>query len=255
MSFFTDIIILLNTITLEIGEVISDVEGAYADFIDTLTLTETIAFYIAEIALIIGIVETVIQLSTNLKTGINNHVNCGATEFSYGADNFGFTFKILWECVWEKFISFWNGECTIYYMIDIIFGIIYAIMIKLPVILIRAIFGIDLQPVVDGIYEMFILPLNDFVFLITGFYITKWDDSVTQKCFRCKGVYKGVPIYKTFNEWAQLNLCNMSQMKNGFVKIFESVIPSDKWTKWLNNENTPDGISSQEGSTNWPPFN
>ena len=50
MSFFTDIIILLNTITLEIGEVISDVEGAYADFIDTLTLTETIAFYIAEIA-------------------------------------------------------------------------------------------------------------------------------------------------------------------------------------------------------------
>jgi hypothetical protein len=48
MSFFTDIIILLNTITLEIGEVISDVEGAYADFIDTLTLTETLAFYIAD---------------------------------------------------------------------------------------------------------------------------------------------------------------------------------------------------------------
>ena len=243
----------IEGITADVEGEINIAEGAYADELDSLTLEETIALYIAEVALIVGIVEIVVQSSTNLKTGINNHVKCGATEFNYGADNFAFTFKVMWDCFWDKFVSFWNGQCTIYYIIDVIFGILYGLLVELPIILIRAILGINLQPVVNDIYEIVILPLNDLVLLVTGFEIIQWSDSVTKKCFRCKGVYRNQVYHYTFNQWAQINKCNMTQMGNGFVKIFETIIPSNKWTAWLNNDHH-DGVSSQEGSSNWPPF-
>ena len=56
-----------------------------------------------------------------------------------------------------------------------------------------------------------------------------------------------VVLYKTFNEWAKLNNCNITQMKNGFVKIFQSLIPSPKWDAWMNGQELC-------GYTNNPPF-
>lgn len=232
--------------------IIVDIEAGLGDFLDLLSRVTMIVGISLILVVVIFIITTLLMQGGNLKTGIKNHVACGSKEFSYGADNFAFTFKVMWDCFWDKFVSFWNGQCTIYYIIDIVFGIVYGVTIELPVILIRAIFGINLQPIVNDIYEMVILPLNDLVYFVTGFYIVKWDKSVTDKCFRCKGIYQtssgdDVVLYKTFNEWAQLNKCNVSQMKNGIVKMFESIIPSDKWSAWSNGQELP-------GYTNDPPF-
>jgi hypothetical protein len=255
------IIEIIEGVLIFAESAIDDIEAGLADFLDILSMITMIIAFLIFMFIIIAIIIAVGFGGSNLGRGINNHVACGSKEFDYGADNFAFTFKVMWDCFWDKFVSFWNGQCTIYYIIDIVFGIVYGVTIELPIILIRAIFGINLQPIVNDIYEMVILPLNDLVYFVTGFYIVKWDKSVTDKCFRCKGVYKmsngkDVTLYKTFNEWAQLNECNVSQMKNGFVKIFESVIPSEKWTAWMNDTQTPNpgSQSSINGSTNWPPF-
>jgi hypothetical protein len=46
-------------------------------------------------------------------------------------------------------------------------------------------------------------------------------------------------LYKTLNEWARLFDCSTEQIKNGFVKIFTSLIPSQKWGAWMNGQHKP----------------
>jgi len=261
ISMIDNFIEIAEQVIIFVESTLDDIEAGLADFLDMISLITTVIGIIIIVFIMITAITFLAIGGPNLRDGIKNHVTCGSNEFSYGADNFAFTFKVMWDCFWDKFVNFWNGQCTIYYIIDIIFGIVYGVTIELPIILIRAIFGINLQPLVNDIYEMVILPINDVVYLITGFYIVKWDKSVTDKCFRCKGVYQmsngeNVTLHKTFNEWAQLNKCNVSQMNDGFAKIFESVIPSKKWSAWMNNTPTPppNSVSSIAGYTNWPPF-
>jgi hypothetical protein len=259
IAMVTGIADFIDAIIELIMEVIDSVEDGIDDIVDflevymeTIELIETMLGFLIILMLVAFIIFMVIELTGNLGTGIHNHVKCGAREFNYGGENFAFTVKVMWDCMWDKLILFFNGKCTVYYLIDIIFGIVYAIIVELPIVLIRAIFGINLQPIVNDIYTYAILPINDVIELITGFSIVQWDKEVIDKCFRCKGVYKtstgqNITLYKTFNQWAQLNNCNLAQMRKGFVKIFQSILPSPKWGAWMNGQELP-------GWTNNPPF-
>lgn len=248
-----DIIIeMVETAIADMEGAINIVENAFGDLETGLFGFLQILFWIIFFTFLAYAIFMLATMGSNLSKGIHNHVKCGSSEFDYGTDNFAFTVKVMWDCMWQKFILFMNGQCTVYYIVDIIIGIIYMILVELPVVLIRAIFGINLMPFVNDIYEIAILPLNDIILFITGFSIIEWPKSVREKCFLCKGDFKtcdneNVVLYKTFNEWAQLNNCNMAQMKNGFVKIFQSLIPSPKWDAWMNGQELC-------GYTNNPPF-
>ena len=250
---------IIEGIATIIEGIISDLEGAinmvenfFASYASFIMFVFLILFAVTLFSLLVFIGVMLALGGKNLQTGINNHVKCGSREYNYGSENFFFVVSVLWDCMWQKFVLFMNGQCTVYYIVDIILGIIYAIFIQLPIVLIRAIFGINLFPLVNDIYKITILPLNDLVFLITGFYIVEWPKSVQEKCFLCKGKYKTcsndtVTLYKTFNEWAQLNKCNWAQMNQGLKKIFQTIIPSEKWMAWMNGQELC-------GATNTPPF-
>ena len=54
--------------------------------------------------------------------GWGNHLKCGANEMNQGFKNFFYVFSVLSECSWDKFINFWNGNCTRYYIVSMVFG-------------------------------------------------------------------------------------------------------------------------------------
>lgn len=224
---------------------VADVEGGLSDVEGLVNIIETMLGYLLVITIILTLMVTVAELFTNLRTGINQHVYCASSEFNGGFDNSLFITGVLAECSWDKFVKFWNGDCTRYYLTDMIFGLLYGIIIELPIVLINAIFGIDLQPVVNFFYEAVIIPINEFIYAISGFYIIKWSDPVIQKCFRCKGTYnvsgQSIILDKPMNEWMRLYKCSGNQMKQGFIRFLETVIPSNKWTSWLNGDNLSGG--------------
>ena len=226
-------------------------EGA-ADFIGSMAgLIESISVSFGIIILIMSVVATVVSFATDLSTGIYNHVICGSTEFNSGFDNSIQTIGILAQCSWDKFVNFWNGNCTRYYLTDMIFGLLYGILIELPIVIIYAMFGLDLQPLVVFVYEIAIVPLDDLIYALTGYHIIKWSPSVVQQCYRCTGTYnvggQNYTFSKPFNEWAATFNCSGDQMKNGIVKVLESIVPSPKWTAWI-------GGNHLAGGDNSPPF-
>jgi hypothetical protein len=224
---------------------VADVEGGLSDVEGLVNIIETMLGYILIITIILTLMVTIAEIFTNLRTGINNHVKCASSEFNGGFDDSLFITGVLAECTWDKFIKFWNGDCTRYYITDIIFGLLYGIIIELPIVLISAIFGIDLQPIVDFVYEAVIVPINDLVYAISGFYVIKWSDNITKKCFRCKGTYdvggQSITLDKPMNEWVRLYKCSGNQMVQGISRFFGTVIPSDRWSSWWNGDNLPGG--------------
>jgi len=216
---------------------VADTEGALADATTIADFIEGMVRYLLYLMAITAIWATVMEAMTKLRTGINNHIYCASKEFNAGFDD---TFKvtgILFDCTWDKLIKFWNGDCTRYYITDMLFGIIYGIFIELPIVLIRAIFGINLQPIVDFIYEVIVVPLNELVYAVSGFYIIKWSDSIMHSCFRCKGTVNGTEYHKTWYEWASTYECSGDQMLQGIGHFFGTVIPSERWSKWANGQN------------------
>ena len=174
---------------------------------------------------------------TNWGTAFGDHLICAGKQFGQGWENQGYIMGILANCSWEKFSTFIDGSCTRYYIVDMIFGLIYGVFIELPLILLRAIFGIDLQVVVDIIYNLFIVPLDSVFFAISGFHLVIWSDSVINHCYRCKGKYKfadgkKVTLYKTFAEWTKLMNCSFEQIIDGFMRMMTTLIPSNKWWSW-----------------------
>jgi len=185
-----------------------------------------------------------------LRDGIFNHVNCGAQEAKTGADYGLDVFKIILECMWDKQIKFWNGSCTRYYIIDIIFGIFYGVFIELPLLLIYAITGLDLQFLIDLIIEAVILPVDTVIFTLTGYHIIQWPESVIENCYRCKGTMdfgdgKGKQtVYKTMGQWGTMLNCTTHQFIHGVAKIFTSIIPSAKWISWFEGNHLDGGDDS-----------
>lgn len=185
----------------------------------------------------IGIYTAVIEALVHLRVGILQHVICGMTEFSSGFDNSITTIGILANCSWDKFVKFWNGTCTKYYLADMTFGLLYGILVELPCVLVYAITGIDLQPLVQMVFNVVILPMDNMIYSICGYHITKWTDSVITNCYRCQGTYEfegqSITLTKSFNEWAKTFKCSGQQMAHGITKIFQSIVPSAKWNAWV----------------------
>jgi len=171
--------------------------------------------------------------------GYANHLKCGANEMNQGFKNFFYVFSVLSECSWDKFINFWNGNCTRYYIVSMVFGLLYGVFVELPILLIKVIFGIDLQPIVDFIYDVFLVPIDAMFFAISGFHLIKWSDDVINECYRCKGEYtfstgRKVTLYRTFAEWSKLYNCSGEQIFQGLGTIITTILPSGKWWAWAN---------------------
>ncbi len=225
---------------------------AVSNFVASMAaMIESIAATFGIIIFIMSLVTMVVTLATGISTGIYNHVICGSTEFNSGFDNSIQTIGVLAQCSWDKFINFWNGNCTRYYLTDLIFGLLYGILIELPIVIIYAIFGLDLQPLVDFVYQIAIVPIDELIYAISGFHIVRWSPDVVQQCYQCTGTYNvGGQTYtfsKPFNEWAATFNCSGEQMKNGIVKVLQSIVPSPKWTAWLAGDHLDGGDDS-------PPF-
>ena len=176
--------------------------------------------------------------------GINNHVNCGAEEVKEGVDNSLAIFSIILGCSWDKFSNFINGKCTIYYLVDMIFGIFYGIFIEFPLLIIFAITGFDMQFLVDLVITIAIAPFDLLIHTVSGFHITQWPDSVLSKCYRCKGTIqvdgKSQTSERLFNEWWVMLNCTTQQFISGIRKIFISIIPL-RWSMWFNGDHLDGG--------------
>jgi len=199
------------------------------------------AFSIATLAILI---DTFITQISNWATGVANHIECGAEEFGKGWVNTFKTLGIMFECSWKMLINFFNGNCTRYYITDLVIGLTYGVFVQLPLILINAIFGLNLQPIVEFFYKLIVVPLDAIFFAISGFHLVNWPDSVINDCYRCKATWtikdnKRVTLYKPMNEWAQLFDCSAEQIIHGFLKVFTSIVPNAKWGAWGDGEHLP----------------
>ena len=238
---------ILNQVT----SVISKIAGFARGIIQLVTnffagLGVIMQVIIASFALYFAItwIETSINSIKNWADGVANHISCGATEFATGWVNTFKTLGIMFECSWKMFINFINGNCTRYYITDMVIGLTYGVFIQLPLILINAIFGLNLQPIIDFLYKLIVVPIDALFFAISGFHLVNWSDSVINDCYRCKGTYtfankRKVVLYKQMNEWASLFDCSTEQITGGFLKIFTSIVPNAKWGAWADGEHLP----------------
>lgn len=186
--------------------------------------------------------------------GLSLHLDCAGQQYKQGWENQGKVLNILAPCSWEKFVNFLNGNCTRYYIVDMVFGIIYGIFVELPLVLVKAIFGIDLKIIVEIITNIVIIPLDTLFFMLSGFHLVRWSDNVINTCYRCKGKYKlsngrEITLYKTFADWAKLFKCGHQQIIDGGMRIFTSLLPSEKWWSWANSE----GRNLHPQDSKWEP--
>lgn len=182
-------------------------------------------------------------LDNLFKIGIPNHLACGKSMADSGFNGGLQVLNIQFLCFWDKFVKFFKGDCTLYYVIDAISKLLTIVFIRLPLTIIKAIFGIDLQFLVDMFKSIVLVPLNELFIVIVGFGFLQWSDATIQKCYRCPGEIKdpkGNVLYsgsKSFDEWSKLYKCSNAILKNGINKIFFSAFPSDHWKPWFNGDN------------------
>lgn len=189
-------------------------------------------------------ISLIVMLTTGASSwwiGFSSHLSCAGKQFASGWENQGYIMGVLAECSWSKFLTFLDGSCTRYYIVDMTLGLLYGVFVELPLLLIRAIFGIDLQVFVDIFWNVFVLPIDSIFYALSGFHLVKWDEDVIKKCYRCKGKYtfangNTVTLHKTFAEWAELMNCSFEQIVQGFIRIFTTLIPSNKWWAWANSK-------------------
>ena len=231
---------MLNSVNIIIGKFLQYASLFLNYFISAVTSMMSILqpIFWAGLYTFIALLFTMMGLGwNNWIEGLSAHLNCAGQQYKQGWNNQGRIINILAPCTWEKFVNFLNGSCTRYYFVDMIFGIIYGIFVELPLVLIKAIFGIDLFVFVDIFTNAVIVPLDTIFFILSGYHLVRWSDSVINKCYRCKGKYKlangrEITLYKTFAEWAKLFKCGHEQIVEGGMRIFTSLLPSEKWFAW-----------------------
>jgi len=187
---------------------------------------------------VFSFIETIIELPIeipHLLEGIINHIECG---FAESADGVKYTLPILVtliDCSLGKAKNFFNGKCTKYYIVNMIFGLFYGFFIELPIVLVYGITGIDLNYLVDLFYQTFIVPIDGIIFTVSGYHIIQWPDSVESECFKCTGNIPGVnqPIQLTFSEWTKMLQCSTFETMDGIRRIFTTILPSAKWWAWF----------------------
>jgi hypothetical protein len=173
----------------------------------------------------------------NLGKGVSSHIKCGAQEYKDGWNNTGPITLILMQCSWEKFVNFFNGQCTRYYIFDIFIGILHGIFIELPFAIIYGITGFDMHFFTDMFYELILVPLDELCYTFSGYHFLQWSDPVIEKCYRCKGSIKSntgqyLTYVKSFDWWVKAMKCGIDEMNDGLYKIFWSILPNPKWGAW-----------------------
>lgn len=179
------------------------------------------------------------QLITGLPlllTGMGQHFLCGGMEFKDGFTNGLQVFAVLSKCFLTSFVNFFNGQCTVYYIIDIIFGTIYKIAVELPIVILKNVLGLDLQFIIDLIHDLVVIPLDTLIFGLSGYHITKWPDSVVSKCYKCKGKINGIELELQYYQWGSMFNCVSEEIMNGMYKMIYSVTPlgflDNHWMTW-----------------------
>jgi hypothetical protein len=168
-----------------------------------------------------------------LLTGIGMHFLCGGLEFKDGIINGMQVLGVLLKCGLHSFVNFFNGQCTIYYIIDVIFGTLYKICIELPIVLLKKILGLDLQFIVDLIHDIVIIPVDTLIFGLSGIHITRWPDSVVTNCYKCSGKINGQELTLQYYQWGKMFNCTNSEIMHGMYKMIYSVLPIDRhWATW-----------------------
>ena len=168
-----------------------------------------------------------------LLTGIGMHFLCGGLEFKDGFINGLQVLGVLLKCSLNSFVKFFNGQCTIFYIIDIIYGTLYKICIELPIVLVKNVIGLDLQFIVDLVHDLVVIPLDTLIFGLSGYHITKWPDSIVSNCYKCKGTLNGQNLELQYYQWGKMFNCTNSEIMHGMYKMIYSVFPIDRhWMTW-----------------------
>jgi len=168
-----------------------------------------------------------------LLTGMGMHFLCGGMEFKDGLINGLQVFGVLLKCSLNSFVKFFNGQCTIFYIIDIIYGTLYKICVELPIVLMKNVIGLDLQFIVDLIHDLVVIPLDTLIFGLSGYHITKWPDSIVSNCYKCKGSLNGQELELQYYQWGKMFNCTNSEIMHGAYKMIYSLFPIDRhWMTW-----------------------
>jgi len=168
-----------------------------------------------------------------LLTGMGMHFLCGGLEFKDGLINGLQVLGVLLKCSLNSFVKFFNGQCTIFYIIDIIYGTLYKICIELPIVLVKNVIGLDLQFIVDLIHDLVVIPLDTLIFGLSGYHITKWPDSIVSNCYKCKGSLNGQELELQYYQWGKMFNCTNSEIMHGAYKMIYSLFPIDRhWMTW-----------------------
>ena len=193
-----------------------------------------VLFIIATAGIIIG------EFMPNLVTGINNHFKCGMTQSDDGYKTGLQVLTVLLECSWDKFVKFFNGQCSKYYVVDILYGICYGLFVELPIFLVYILtFGqVDLSSWPAKLSAAIIGPLDEWCYGWTGYHIDRWSDDVVNNCYRCQGTVtvngQNSQMTETFGWWASIFKCTNKEIADGTDKIFKSIIPDEYWSTWFN---------------------
>jgi hypothetical protein len=68
---------------------------------------------------------------------------------------------------------------------------------------------------------------------LLGFHITKWPDSIVNKCYKCSGKINGQDLTLQYYQWGKMFNCTNAEIMHGMYKMIYSVFPIDKhWTTW-----------------------
>jgi hypothetical protein len=196
---------------------------------------------------------TVLSLLGNISVGIFNHFLCGTKFFGVGFANGIQAAGIIFKCFVEKLGSIVTGDCLRFYVVDTIFGLIHFIVSAVLSIL-WSITGVDLQPLITLGWNVTVVPLDSFIYALTGHNITKWSDATITRCYQCSAEFapNGDPARKknynlTLLEWYKVLECSIDEMKEGTYKMVTSVVPSRKWGAWAEGNHL-------DGADDDPPF-
>jgi hypothetical protein len=237
-SVSDDITSNVNSVTEDLTSELSSVGG------DLLSQVTSIFQGILQILMYFFQIITGLPL---LITGIGTHFLCGGLEFKDGFINGIQVLGILLKCGLNSFVKFFNGQCTIFYIIDIIYGTLYKICIELPIVLLKNIIGLNLQFIVDLIHDLVIVPVDTLIFGLSGYHITKWSDSIVSKCYKCKGTLNGQDLELQYYQWGKMFNCTNAEIMHGVYKMMYSLFPIDRhWMTWVKGRHL-DGADDEVG--------
>jgi hypothetical protein len=185
-----------------------------------------------------------------LSQGIDYHFKCGISATNKGYARGLRILGVQFECACLSIKRFFNGSCTFYYIMDIIFGVLYLLFIQIPIFIIKVLTTVDLQFIVDLIKAIVIDPLDAITSSTMGFSITRWSDSVQKKCYLCAGDLGQGVEWKTFEQWSEYYKCTTSMINKGTNVIVKSVFGIDNhWKHWFWDEN-----NYKSNWEDWPEF-